>query len=236
MSVEEVFSSDTRSFSACATISETARELCKAVSVSLGLSVEAEGDAAPLLQPPPPPLCAAGDELQHGHKQLVDMLKSCGTAARLHQQQQQQEEQEPPDLQLCKAADDMSSEEMQHLDTAASCPYAQSAPLSHFGEAMESRFAAYQQEQYGFRIKCEDPDSAGPLWSNTNSYGFTEGRYAGSQVWGTRQSPAAAAAAPLCAYGRSAVRPAQWCQPYPNPNYLKTDVGEWLDVAYTDGR
>lgn len=31
---------DTRSFSACATISETARELCKAVSVSLGLTME----------------------------------------------------------------------------------------------------------------------------------------------------------------------------------------------------
>ncbi|KAM9332542.1 androgen receptor-like [Pholidichthys leucotaenia] len=38
---------DSRSFSACATISETARELCKAVSVSLGLAMESgdTGDA-----------------------------------------------------------------------------------------------------------------------------------------------------------------------------------------------
>lgn len=42
---EELFNTgcrvgDSRSFSACATISETARELCKAVSVSLGLTME----------------------------------------------------------------------------------------------------------------------------------------------------------------------------------------------------
>lgn len=52
---------DSRSFSACATISETARELCKAVSVSLGLAMECSDsidmDAAL-------PQCAANDHIR----------------------------------------------------------------------------------------------------------------------------------------------------------------------------
>lgn len=49
---------DTRSFSACATISETARELCKAVSVSLGLTMESV-DTSDMDASLPP--CSQGD-------------------------------------------------------------------------------------------------------------------------------------------------------------------------------
>ncbi|KAM9348099.1 androgen receptor [Symphorus nematophorus] len=286
---EELLSADcrvgdsSRSFSACATISETARELCKAVSVSLGLAMESTdtGDVDAALLP-----FAASDHLRGGEclfgvgavplscpgaqaaaaaaaddqKQLVEMFKSSPqlTSARTVEE----------NFTLCKPVDTPSA----HLDTAASsCPYAQqSAPGNNlvphfgetsaerpcrlvykppheardFGEAMENKFAGYHHhpEQYSIKIKTEGPAAA--LWGS--NYTFND-KY-NTQLWGSRQCMNTAASAANSAfmcnpYERSVVRPEQWYHaggmlrpPYPNSNYMKSEVGEWLDVAYNDTR
>ncbi|XP_059207896.1 androgen receptor isoform X2 [Centropristis striata] len=272
---------DSRSFSACATISETARELCKAVSVSLGLATESPdtGDMdAAALQPP----CAtdpmqgeyffgaqgAALDRDEGPLQLVEMFKSSESAARLQHLTSTRTSADEQNFPLCEA-DDITSEEIDHLDTAraAPCPYALSAPgnlahfcqtaterpcriykppedhARHFGEVMESKFGAYQPEQYSVKVKCEDAEPSGALWGS--NYTFND-KY-NTQCWGSRQCMNAhssgADTAFICnPYERSAVRPEQWYPagmlrtPYPNSNYVKTEVGEWLDVAYNDTR
>uniref|UniRef100_A0A8C4I6I3 Androgen receptor n=1 Tax=Dicentrarchus labrax TaxID=13489 RepID=A0A8C4I6I3_DICLA len=290
---------DSRSFSACATISETARELCKAVSVSLGLAMESSDtsdvDGGTLHS------CAANDHIRgeylfgvgavplnrpgaqaadykcpdrddrplHGQKQLVEMFKTSETAARLHHLTSTWTSVDEQNFTMCKA-DDITSQKIDHLDTstrAASCPYAQSAPgnLAHFGqaretekpcrvykppneardfaEAMENKFGGYP-EQYSVKIKSEDPESLAASWGT--NYTFNE-KY-NSQFWGSRQQcmnahSTGASTAFICnPYERSVVRPEQWYPggmlrpPYPNSNYVKTEVGEWLDVAYNDTR
>ncbi|CAJ1064239.1 androgen receptor [Xyrichtys novacula] len=290
---EELSNADCRvgdncSFPACATISETARELCKAVSVSLGLTMEptdtSELDAALppcatsdhirgeyLLSGAVPPLScpraqaadSERDELR-GPKQLVDMFKSSETAPRLQHLTSTQTCADDQNFTLCNSSD-ITSDEMDHLDSAraASCPYAQSTPANlahlstdrpcrvykppdearHFGGAMETKFSGYQPEQFSVRIKSEDGEPAGALWGS--HYTFNE-KY-NHQDWGPRQCMDAESTgtnAPfLCnPYERSMVRPEQWYPggmlrpPYPNSTYVKSEVGEWLDVAYSDTR
>nr|XP_046266164.1 androgen receptor-like [Scatophagus argus] len=287
---------ESRSFSACATISETARELCKAVSVSLGLTTESN-DTSDMDAALPP--CAAHDHIRkeylfgvgavplncpgaraaateykspdeddrppHDQKQQVEMFKSSEAAARLQHFTSARTSVDEQNFTLCKA-DDTSSEEVDHLDAAraASCPYSQSAPgnLAHFGqaterpcrvynppdesrdfgEAMENKFGGYQPEQYGIRIKTEEPGPARALWGS--NYTFNE-KYS-SQFWDSRQcmnAPSTGANTALCnPYERSVVCPDQWYSggmlrpPYPSSNYVKTEVGEWLDVPYSDTR
>ena len=308
---EELFNADcrvgdNRSFSACATISETARELCKAVSVSLGLAMEcsdsSDMDAAL-------PQCAANDHVRgeylfgvgnaplscpggqaavsgykcaeerplHGHKQqqqqqqqLMEMFKSSETAAHLQHLTSARTPVDEQNFTMCKA-EDSTPEETAHLDPvrAASCPYAQSAQpgsLTHFDppaqerpwrlykppdeagdfmEVMESSFATtsgYQPEQFSMKIKCEDTESGGALWGGNHNF---NDRY-NSQCWGPRHcvsAHGAGADSALCnPYERSAARPEQWYpggmlrSPYPNSSYMKSEVGEWLDVPYNDPR
>ncbi len=150
---------DSRSFSACATISETARELCNAVSVSLGLAIESSDMDAPL------PPCATSEHIRgeylvgvgaapldcpgaqaavpdyklpdrddrspRGRKQLVEMFKTSEPAAHLQHLTSTRTSVGEQSVALCKA-DDITSEVTDHLDTAraVSCPYAQSAPRS----------------------------------------------------------------------------------------------------------
>ncbi|XP_070773251.1 androgen receptor isoform X2 [Enoplosus armatus] len=267
---------DSRSFSACATISETARELCKAVSVSLGLATESS-DASDM--DPALPSCAANDHMREEYlfgvgavplncpgKQLVEMFKSSESAARMQHLTSTRTCVDEQNFPLCKA-DDITSEEIDHLDAAraASCPYAQSAPgnlarfgqaaterpcrvykppeeARDFGEAMENKFGGYLP-QHGVKIKCEDGETAGALWGS--NYTFNN-KYS-SPCWGSRECMSAhstgATAAFICnPYERSVTRPEQWYPggmlrpPYPNSNYIKTEVGEWLDVAYNDTR
>ncbi|KAI3373533.1 hypothetical protein L3Q82_022129 [Scortum barcoo] len=288
---------DARSFSACATISETARELCKAVSVSLGLAMESAepGDPGPALPLPPcaatnpvRPECLFGAPLScpgrqtassdyrcsdrderppHGApEQLVEMLKSSEAAARLQQLTSARSSAEEPSL--TQRAADGAAEEPHHLDgaRAAARPYAQSAQghAAHFGqtdtdrpgrayrppdetrdfgEAMEGKYQGYQPEHYSVKVKCEDSGPAGALWGS--SYNLSE--RSSSQVWSSRQCVSAHGSGPGAAficnpYERSAVRPEQWYPggmlrpPYPNSGYVKTEVEEWLDVAYNDTR
>ncbi|XP_041863498.1 androgen receptor-like [Melanotaenia boesemani] len=290
---------DSRSFSACATISETARELCKAVSVSLGLTMESndmnDGDAA---LPP----CAANDQISgkyfwgvdtaslncpgaqnaateyrcpdrddrtpHGQKHPTQMFKSSETTAPFHRLTSTRTTVNAQNFML-READDITSNELDHLDAAraVSYPYVPTAPsdnLAHLGHtgtetpcraykppdgagdfdnATEDKPGSYQPEQYTVKVKCEGSESAGSLWGS--NYTFNK-RY-NSQYWGQRQCTSAQDAGSTTAficnpYERSVVRPEQWYPggmlraPHPNSNYMKSEVGEWLDVAYNDTR
>ncbi|XP_033954632.1 androgen receptor-like [Pseudochaenichthys georgianus] len=277
------------SSSACATISETTRELCKAVSVSLGLAIESAdtGDMDAALHDQmrgeylfgslplncPGAQGAVAEYARHdqhslyGQKQLVEMFKNSETDSRLQHIACTRTSTEEPHFALCEAGG-ITSEEMDHLDTtsAASCPYATTAPnnLAHFGhaaeerpcrgykphdeerdfgEAMENKFRGYQPDQYSVKVKCEDGEAGRALWDSNHT--FNE-KY-NSQCWGSRPCMNAystgANTAFIChPHERSAVRPEQWHPggmmrpPYPNSNYMKPEVGEWLDVAYNDTR
>lgn len=283
---------DTRSFAACATISETARELCRAVSVSLGLTMESpdtsemdiahpsctandhsRGEyllgvgAVPLSCPRTQTAAAAAvserDELPpHGHKQLVDMFKSSETGSRLQHLTSTRTCLDNQNFTLSNAGI-ITSEETDHLDTAraVSCSYAQSAPdnlvqlstdrpcrvynppdeARDFGEAMESKFGGYQPEQFNIRIKSEDSEHAGAFWGS--NYTFNE-KYS-CQGWGPREcmsTEGTSTSAPFICnpYERSAARPEQWypggmLRP-PYAGYMKSEVGEWLNVDYSDTR
>ncbi|KAM7374122.1 hypothetical protein PAMP_006799 [Pampus punctatissimus] len=284
---------DIRSVSACATISETARELCKAVSVSLGLAMESNdtGDMDSTLPPcvadaqmsgeylfvGAVPLSCPGahdvkyrrsdrdDRPLHGQKQLVEMFKSSETAAPLQHLTSTRTSVDEQNFTLCEA-DDITSKEIDHLDTV--CPYAPSVPdnledFGHtalerpyrvykppeeardFGEAVEHSFGGYQPEQYSVKVKSEDMncESAGALWGG--NYTFNE-KY-NSHLWGSSQcmtahSRGANTAFIRSTHERSAMRPEQWYPggmlrpPYPNSSFIKTEVGEWLDVAYNETR
>ncbi|XP_054482447.1 androgen receptor [Anoplopoma fimbria] len=296
---EELLNADCRvgdscSFTAYATISETARELCKAVSVSLGLAMESNDtsdmDASLPARPAHDQMlgeyvymplnrpgahgavseykCPVRDDCPpHGHKQLVEMFKSSETTARLQHLTPTRTSVDERNFTLCEA-DDLTAEQVGHLDTArtASCPYATSTQgdLAHFGqsaaerqcrvykppeeatdfgEAAESKFGGYQPEQYMVKVKCEDGESAGTSWGSN----YTSNEKYSSQCWGSRQCVNARGTdtdtAFICdPYERSVMRPEQWYPggmlrpPYPNSNYVKTEVGEWLDVAYNDSR
>ncbi|XP_011609787.2 androgen receptor isoform X2 [Takifugu rubripes] len=150
---------DSRSFPACATISETARELCKAVSVSLGLAMESN-DAADMETVLP--ACSANDRdrgecllgvsavpvkfpgaraidaaeyhderPQPGQKQPVELFKSSDCSAPPHHLTLSHTSADDTKFTLCKA-DDLVPEEIDPLDSvrAASCPYAHSAHIN----------------------------------------------------------------------------------------------------------
>lgn len=159
---------DSRSFPACATISETARELCKAVSVSLGLAMESNdtGDMETAL-----PACSAngqdrgerllgvsamavkfpgahpGDAAEYQderpQKQPVELFKSSDGAAPPQHRTSALTSADDRKFSLYKAHD-LASEEINHLDSvrAASCPYAQ-INLAHFGQVAERPCRVY---------------------------------------------------------------------------------------------
>ncbi|XP_060941245.1 androgen receptor isoform X2 [Limanda limanda] len=152
---------DSASSSSCATISETTRELCKAVSVSLGLTVESTdpGDMDPALPPCADHLrggessygsgavscsgslqaagyrCPDRDERPlAGPKQLVEVFKSLESAAPLHHYTSTRTCEDEPHFSLCEPDD--RSPARTHP-----CPYSASAPgsLAHFSHAGPER-------------------------------------------------------------------------------------------------
>lgn len=168
----ESLAGDCRTFPACAVISDTARELCKAVSVSLGLAMDT-ADTDPAL-----PACSANERtraecllgvpaapdqfpgarsadaaeyrderLQPGQKQPVELFKSSGGAAPLQHRASTQAPADDRKFALCKA-DDLATEEFGHLDSvrAASCSYAHSAQLNValFGQVSERPCRVYK--------------------------------------------------------------------------------------------
>uniref|UniRef100_UPI003AB0983C androgen receptor-like isoform X1 n=1 Tax=Centroberyx gerrardi TaxID=166262 RepID=UPI003AB0983C len=292
------------SYSACATISETARELCKAVSVSLGLAMEPTdmSDLDPALPPcvghnqmradyffgvaplscPGAPAAASeskcpdrNDRALHGSKQLVEMFKSSEDASALHHLISTRTSADEQDFRLSEA-DDISSKEIDHLDTARPtyCPYGPLVPdnLAHFGptaterpshvykpagqardtgEAMENKYVDYLQEQYSVKIKSEaiSSESAGTVWGTNYPYnenGSTP--FGGSRQCVNTHSTGANTTFICNPYERSVMHrerpgPEQWYHggmlgrpPYPSSNYVKNEVGDWLDVSYNDAR
>ncbi|XP_034461719.1 androgen receptor-like isoform X1 [Hippoglossus hippoglossus] len=151
------------SSSSCATISETARELCKAVSVSLGLTVESTdtSDMDPALPPCADHIhgeslygagavtlscsgaqaaaagyrCPDRDERPlPGPRQLVEVFKSSESAAPLHHFTSTRTCGDEPDFSLCEPDD--TTPTRTHY-----CPYSASAPgsLAHFSHTGPER-------------------------------------------------------------------------------------------------
>lgn len=165
----EDLTADSLALPACAVISETARELCKAVSVSLGLAMDT-GDVDTAL-----PACSANERtrgecllgvsakfpaaqtaeaaeyqderVQPGQKQPVELFKSSGGAAPLQPRALTQASADGRKFPVCKA-DDFAPEEFHHPESArpASCPYAHSAPINValFGQATERPCRVYK--------------------------------------------------------------------------------------------
>ncbi|KAM3600770.1 uncharacterized protein V6R79_002300 [Siganus canaliculatus] len=181
---------DSRSFSACATISETARELCNAVSVSLGLTMEptdtSDVDAALtscstndhvgedyLFGVGAVPLSCAGAQAavivhkrpehdKHGQKQLVEMYNSSETATSSKYLNATCSSVEDSNFTVCKT-DSLTSEETGHLDSArVSCTYEQSAPgnLAHFHPFSENRVYKPPDEPRDVEAAMENKFSA----------------------------------------------------------------------------
>lgn len=149
---------------------------------------------------------------------------------------------------------------------AASCPYVLSAPdnLAHFsqtpterpcrlykppdeardfGEVMENKFGGYEPPQCSVKLKSEDGEFDGAMWAS--NYTFNE-KY-NTHFWGSRQcvisNSTGASTAFICKpYERSVRRPEQWYPggmlrpPYANSSYVKTELGEWVDVTFNDTR
>ncbi|XP_045076062.1 uncharacterized protein LOC123489681, partial [Coregonus clupeaformis] len=127
------------------------------------------------------------------------------------------------------------------------------AHVGETGETMEDKYADYLQQQYSVKIKYEaisnEPDGT--------SWGYQYNRYNDNDntQYGPRQGMNPYSAGPDTAFicnpyeyerGGGLVRrerptPEQWYpggmlgrMPYPNSPYLKNEVGDWLDVSYTD--
>ncbi|XP_062261970.1 androgen receptor-like isoform X3 [Platichthys flesus] len=151
------------SSSSCATISETTRELCKAVSVSLGLTGDSTdtSDMDPALPPCADHIrgeslygagavalscsgaqaaaagyrCPDRDERPlPGPKQLVEVFKSLESAAPLHHYTAARTCGDEPDFSLCEPDDRTPAR-------THSCPYSASAPgsLAHFSHTGPER-------------------------------------------------------------------------------------------------
>ncbi|XP_053298249.1 androgen receptor isoform X2 [Pleuronectes platessa] len=151
------------SSSSCATISETTRELCKAVSVSLGLTGESTdtSDMDPALPPCADHIlgessygagavalsCSGAQAAASGYrcpdrderplpgpKQLVEVFKSLESAAPLHHCTAARTCGEEPDFSLCEPDDRTPAR-------THSCPYSASAPgsLAHFSHTGPER-------------------------------------------------------------------------------------------------
>uniref|UniRef100_A0A8C5G6P7 Androgen receptor n=2 Tax=Gouania willdenowi TaxID=441366 RepID=A0A8C5G6P7_GOUWI len=277
----DLFNAECRSVSACATISETARELCKAVSVSLGLTMES-GDSSDVDAVLPPRVSssdhrdyffavdaayhqsrpgaqAAGSECYRcpdrvqaaGTRNL--MFKSSDTSTPFHHLTCARISVNEPNFTLCEAGD----KEINHT-VAPSCSYAQSDADSYghaaterpyepsedaggdFVGVPEERTDAYPLGKYGVKLECEEGEPARAPWVSNCT---VTDRY-NSQFWGSKSSTSSAASSAFIRnpYERSSVRPEQWYQggmlrpSYPSPGFIKSEVGEWLDVAYADNR
>ncbi|KAG7515981.1 androgen receptor-like isoform X2 [Solea senegalensis] len=174
---------DSPSFSACATISETARELCRAVSVSLGLTIESSDissdmDAAlppcaagehpggedvfragtvPLSCPGPPAAAAGGyrctDREERPVKQLLEVFKSTDTAASMYHFKSTRTSVDEQNFPLCEV-DDITPAR------AASCTYGPSAAgsLSHFEHPAAERRCGEAREATENKFTVYQPE------------------------------------------------------------------------------
>uniref|UniRef100_A0A3B4A2P7 Androgen receptor n=1 Tax=Periophthalmus magnuspinnatus TaxID=409849 RepID=A0A3B4A2P7_9GOBI len=238
------------SFSACATISETARELCNAVSVSLGLTMESSGDtsdAESALLPCTASEPRGSDYLFNGQHAVADYrcqgkpvgYKTSENTAQMHHLDSSRIPSSEPNFSVCESGNDLTSKDTLESTLAIPCPYAPIMPDNLGHRVIErscrgyklpgdsSSRGGYHAEDY-VRVKSED------MWLGYHSY-------SDKSLWAPRHrtvsTPHAAAAntAFVCS-------PEQWYSAgvlrtnYPSSSYMKPEVGEWLDVAYNDTR
>ncbi|KAM3869271.1 androgen receptor [Diretmus argenteus] len=144
----------------------------------------------------------------------------------------------------------LGPENLAHFGQTVSHVYRPTGQLCDFGEATEEKYVDYLQEQYSVKIKSEDVngESAGTSWGG--SYGYNEHGNAAA-FGGARQCVNPHGAGPsatfICTgnnpYEGSVMRrerpsPEPWypggtlgrAPGYPGSSYVKTEVGEWLDV------
>ncbi|XP_072302551.1 androgen receptor isoform X2 [Eucyclogobius newberryi] len=247
------------SFSACASISDTARELCNAVSVSLGLTMGSSGDASdtePALLSCPASEQRNADYLYSGPpadyrcqgKPLG--YKTSENTGQMHHHESLRSPSNDPNFSVSESVNDLTSKERLERALAVSCPYAPVMSESFGQKEKESSCRGYKlqseacsrgafhTEDHGVKVKSED------AWVGTYSY-------SDRNVWASRQRalsvPHAVTANPafICSpYERSVMcAPEQWYSAggvirtnYPSPSYVKPEVGEWLDVAYNESR
>ncbi|XP_051902627.1 androgen receptor [Hippocampus zosterae] len=236
---------DPRSIPACATISETARELCKAVSVSLGLPVDSAdaGDAEHAA-----PQCASKDHLQAtGCLYLAGATVPVPKYRRSSAQEERNAMFQSPETTLphqhltptssleftLGSPPDLTSKQLEHMATVftPSMPHDHDCALEpscraykHMEVSPDYRQEAggYQLEQYGVSVKSEEPNEA----SEEEQWGtnYTHGDRYNAQLWGTRQfvataQPSGVNAAFICEpYERNTGRTEQW---YPPSGMLK---------------
>nr|XP_020454405.1 androgen receptor [Monopterus albus] len=206
------------------------------------------------------------DRSLRSQEQHVEVFRSSEGGASLLPLTSTRKSEDEQNFPLCEAEDiNPKQTDNVDTARAASCPYAPPAPdsMTHFGhtarqrpclvykppdeardfgEAMENKFGGYQPQQYGVKVKSEDIESAGVSWASN----YTINEKYNSQFLGSRQCARAhstgSSNAFICnPYERSVTRPDQWypgglLKPPCPSNYMKPDVGEWMDVAYNESR
>ncbi|KAM4620319.1 LOW QUALITY PROTEIN: androgen receptor [Polymixia lowei] len=222
--------------SACATISETTRAVCKAVSLSLGLAMDSS-DMSDLDASVAP--CVANDHMRgdyllgiaslncpgtqtaaseykcrdcderplQSNKQLVEIFKSSEDAPTLHHLTRASMD-EQKEFRLTET-DDITSKEIDHLDTAypVSCPYGPLVPENL------THFGQTVSERTSHVYKPPGQVSAIGETMEDNAM--------------RRERPSAEQWYPGGILGRP---------PYPTSNYMKNEVADWADVSYNDAR
>ncbi|XP_077360172.1 androgen receptor-like [Festucalex cinctus] len=246
---------DPRSIPTCATISDTARDFCKAVSVSLGLPADSSdtGDvASDHLQATGcmyqvRAAAAAKYRCSSGQEEREAMFKSSETT--LPQQHLTPASSleftlaDSTEL-ICKQLDHMATvytPSMSHDLVPAGRAY-KPFDVPSLDYAQDN--CGYQLEPYGVSVKSEELNEVcgEAQWGTSYPQGD---RYNNAQFWGARQcvsTPHTSGANPafICEpYERNTGRTEQWypqggmvMPPYANANFIKTEVGQWLDVSY----
>ncbi|XP_061558075.1 androgen receptor-like isoform X2 [Phycodurus eques] len=230
-------------------ISETARELCKAVSVSLGLSADPSdaGDLAHAL-----PYRAGGAAAKYrgsssGREERNAMFPSSEATATTSTSTSAEWRVIPAALGRAEFARRDSSEFTCELLDLPACAFAAPAGSRAY-KPPEASAGGCQLERFGVAVKSEVPK--GP---SVQAHWATDwDAYDGPRLWGSGRCatppppppPPPPATAFICEpYERSAGATGQWYPPsgmlgppYATGSSIKTEAGEWTGVAYDDHR
>uniref|UniRef100_A0A6Q2Z6T5 Androgen receptor n=1 Tax=Esox lucius TaxID=8010 RepID=A0A6Q2Z6T5_ESOLU len=133
--------------------------------------------------------------------------------------------------------------------------YRPSVPVGETGGTMEDKYADYLHQQYSVKIKSEavSNDTAGTSWGFPYRYNDNRETHYGPSRQGINPYSTESDSAFICnpyeyekggdLLRRERPNPEQWYpggmlgrMPYPNSQCVKNEVGDWLDVPYTDAR
>ncbi|XP_077403747.1 androgen receptor-like [Vanacampus margaritifer] len=256
---------DPRSIPACATISDTARDFCKAVSVSLGLSADSSdtsdvasdhlqatgcmyqaGAAGAAGAAGPASVSAAKYRCSSDQEEREAMFKSSETTL------PQQHSAPTSSLEFTLAdSTELTCKQFDHMATVFTpsmlhdlvLPGRAYKPFEVSSSDYGPDNCGYQLEPYGVSVKSEEPNEAceEAQWDNNYPHGD---RYnpplSGARQCVSMPHTSGANAAFICEpYERSTGRTDQWyppggmvMPPYANANFIKAEVGQWVDVSY----